>query len=258
MKRLAPFFSYYGSKHRIARRYPQPVTGHIIEPFAGSAAYACCYPHLSVTLVEANPKVAWVWDFIIRAPESEVRLLPLLNRDEGVGALPGTLPQEARWLVGFWLAKGRGAPFINPSKWRRDKFDHPEYAGSFWGERVRERIARQQRHVRHWKVVCGDYIESPDGRADRFVDPPYEGNAGMAYNAFGSHKIDYSQLAQWCRAQQGQTIVCERAGAAWLPFSPFLTTPGMKGTHRTGISREVIWHQSDEPPVQASLFDCAA
>ena len=256
--RLRPFFSYYGSKHRIACRYPPPITGHIIDCFAGSAAYPCQYPALQVTLVEANPKVAGTWDYIIRAPESEVRSLPLLGRDEGVGALPDSLPQEARWLIGFWLAKGRGAPFINPSKWRREKFDLPEYAGSFWGERARERIASQQRRVRHWRVIEGDYTASPDVRADWFVDPPYEGNAGMAYNAYGSHKLNYAELALWCQRRRGQAIVCERAGASWLPFAPFLTALGTNGTHRTGISREVIWHRSDEPPVQASLFDCAA
>lgn len=258
MSRLAPFFSYYGSKHRIARRYPPPVTGHIIEPFAGSAAYACCYPHLNVTLCEANPKVAGVWDFLIRAPESEIRALPLLDKAEGVAALGDAYPQEAKWLVGFWLAKGRGAPFINPSAWRRAKFDLKEYEGSFWSARVRQRLAAQVRRIRHWKIVCADYSSCPSVRACWFVDPPYSGRAGRAYNAFGSHKLNYGTLATWCLERAGQVIVCESTAAEWMPFVPFADAYAMNGTHRSGVSREAVWHRSDEPPVQGDLLSSLA
>jgi hypothetical protein len=55
--RLRPFFSYYGSKHRIIDKYPAPVHGRIVEPFAGSAAYATRYYWLPVTLYDANPKI---------------------------------------------------------------------------------------------------------------------------------------------------------------------------------------------------------
>lgn len=254
MPRLRPFFSYYGAKHRIARRYPLPVTGRIIEPFAGSAAYACCYPHLDVTLVEANPKVARVWDFLIRAPAKEIASLPLLGRDEGVSALPGTLPQEAVWLIGFWLGKGRGAPFLRPSKWRREKFGLVEYEGSFWSAGTRERIATQSNRIRHWRIVCGDYREAPAVRADWFVDPPYAGRAGRAYNAFGSHRLDYPALGDWCLGRRGQVIACEAVGAQWLPFSPFVSTISMNGPLRSSISREAIWHRSDVPPMQGDLL----
>ena len=34
-------FYFYGGKRRLARYYPQPQHRVIVEPFAGSAAYAC-------------------------------------------------------------------------------------------------------------------------------------------------------------------------------------------------------------------------
>ena len=37
---LLPFWAYYGGKWRSAPRYPAPVHGRIIEPFAGAAGYA--------------------------------------------------------------------------------------------------------------------------------------------------------------------------------------------------------------------------
>ena len=35
--KLKPFFTYYGGKYRAAPKYPEPVHGSIVEPFAGSA-----------------------------------------------------------------------------------------------------------------------------------------------------------------------------------------------------------------------------
>ena len=49
---LHPFFSYFGSKYRLAKCYPQPQCDEIVEPFAGSAGYALLYPEKQVTLYE--------------------------------------------------------------------------------------------------------------------------------------------------------------------------------------------------------------
>jgi len=37
-------FSYYGSKKKIVKYYPEPVHDVIIEPFAGAAWYSLEYP----------------------------------------------------------------------------------------------------------------------------------------------------------------------------------------------------------------------
>ena len=33
-------WSYYGSKSKIINKYPEPLYGKVIEPFAGTARYA--------------------------------------------------------------------------------------------------------------------------------------------------------------------------------------------------------------------------
>ena len=48
--------------------------------------------------------------------------------------------------------------------------------------------------------------------------------------------VDYDRLGAWCRRLPGQTIVCEQAGATWLPFRPLATIKSTRGT-----SEEVVW-----------------
>lgn len=99
---IGPLFSYYGAKHRTAGLYPAPLHAAIVEPFAGSAAYACRYPDRAVTLIDADPIVAAVWRFAIGASEGDMRALPLIAPGQHVDELP--VSQEARWLIGFWLS----------------------------------------------------------------------------------------------------------------------------------------------------------
>jgi hypothetical protein len=90
--------------------------------------------------------------------------------------------------------------------------------------------------IRHWLVIEGDYSVAPDIEATWFVDPPYE-RAGRYY-VHGSRGIDYARLAAWCRARRGQAIVCEAAGATWLPFralGSFHSSPASKR------SEEAVW-----------------
>jgi len=84
--------------------------------------------------------------------------------------------------------------------------------------------------------ICS-YEECPIlGKATRFVDSPYQ-VAGSSYR-FGSKQLDYQQLGEWCRAQKGQTIVCEGPGADWLPFEQLHTAK----TARAGKpAKERIW-----------------
>ena len=50
-----------------------------------------------------------------------------------------------------------------------------------------------------------------------------------------STAIDYAQLAEFCRSRLGQTIVCEKAAASWLPFVPMKNMRTSKGTDVEGI-----------------------
>lgn len=202
---LKPFFCFYGGKWRAAPKYDEPEHDRLVEPFAGAAGYATRHHRRQVTLVERDPVIAGLWKYLVRATPSEIMSIP--------SEVPGTvddLPicQEARWLVGFWCNKGASAPMKSPSKWMRSRVR----PASYWGPEIRQRIANQVSHIRHWKIVEGSYDSVPifDPKTTWFVDPPYQ-FAGQHYR----YRIsDYDALAEWCRALRGQVIVCVRT---WGP-----------------------------------------
>lgn len=82
--------------------------------------------------------------------------------------------------------------------------------------------------ISHWQLTEGDYTAAPDIEATWFIDPPYNCPAGRFYQVGA---LDYAALATWCQSRQGQVIVCEQAGATWLPFQPL-------------YGNEVIWTNS--------------
>ncbi len=226
--RLSPFFYYYGAKNRVGELYPSPRHHAIIEPFAGSASYSLNYWQRQVMLIDIDPIVAGVWDYLIRTTPEEIRRLPL--------DVPGTvddlnIPQEARWLLGFWMNKGSATPKKSPSVWMRGG----ERPNTFWGSSTRERIAQQVDAITHWSVDCGDYREAPTSlEATWFVDPPYCNQAGTRYRF---HDMDYSHLSRWTQTLPGQVIACENEGADWLPFTPLANVK----SSRRRTSREVVW-----------------
>lgn len=233
---LRPFFGYYGGKWRdTPKHYPAPKYPTIIEPFAGSAGYSLRYPNKDVILVERDPTLVGIWNYLINASSSEILRLPDIKMDQSIDDL--AVAQEAKWLIGFWLNRGVEAPRKRPSKWMRTGIR----PGSFWGERVRRTIAEQLSYIRHWTVYEGDYTDSPNsGGATWFIDPPYQ-HAGQHYR-FGSREIDYAQLGLWCGSRLGQAIVCENEGADWLDFKLLST---VKTTRRNRCS-EVVWIQDPD------------
>jgi hypothetical protein len=237
---LRPFFTYYGGKWRIAPRYPAPRFPVIVEPFAGSAGYALRYSDRTVRLVDKDPTIAGLWQYLIRVSSAEILALPIEVED--VRVLP--VPPEARALIGFWLNKGTTAPCNIPSKWMRDRW-RPK---SFWGPEIRERIAAQVDGIRHWRAYCASYDQIPDGEGTWFVDPPYT-EAGR----YRENEIDYARVAEWTRSRRGQVIACEQAGATWLPFRPFHVAKALEGVKGHKRSPEVIW-TSDDPLDLASVL----
>jgi site-specific DNA-adenine methylase len=228
---LRPFFSYYGSKWRDAiKHYPKPQYDIIVESFAGSAGFSLRYAAHNVILCEIDPILVEVWRYLIRVKAKEILSIPDLAPGESVDDL--NIPQEAKWLVGFWLNHGTASPRKSPSKWMRNGIR----PGSFWGLRVRQTIASQVDSIRHWQVFNCSYADCPTPRmATWFIDPPYQ-IAGKHYR-FGSRQIDYMTLAKWCRSRSGQVIVCENVGATWLPFRRLADVK----TTRAKRSEEAIW-----------------
>lgn len=102
---------------------------------------------------------------------------------------------------------------------------------------MKERVASQVEHIRHWRVIEGDYTAAPSIVATWFIDPPYQ----IAGNKVYVHKakdIDYDALGVWSKAREGQVMVCENDGAAWLPFRPlYSTTTAMNGA----CNQEALW-----------------
>lgn len=228
--KLKPFFCYFGGKWRAAPHYPTPTYPMIVEPFAGAAGYATRHHHLQVKLYDVDPVIYGIWSYLIAVKPSEILALPASV--ENVDSI--SVPQEAKWLIAFWLNKGNTTPKKSASTWAKSGLR----PNSFWGPVVRQRLADQVDHIRHWEIFQKSYQEAPDFEATWFIDPPYFGECGKLYK----HKLeDYTELGIWCQKRRGQVMVCEREGAVWLPFEPFKTikaTPGSKGK---GHSSEVIW-----------------
>lgn len=223
---MRPFFPYYGSKWNIARHYPKPLSGLVVEPFAGGAGYATFYGCSQVALYDADPIIAGVWSYLLRVSAQEIMALPELP---AVGDCVDDfdLPQEAKWLIGFWLNRGSA----QPKKSRTAYSARTDRAQLNWGLRAKERIAAQLPLIGEWTVRCGGYEEAPDERATWFVDPPY-GDKGKFYRIGFS---DFGTLGRWCETRRGRLIVCERDDATWLPFMPLGSFKSSLGRASEGL-----------------------
>lgn len=230
---LKPFFRYYGGKQRAARTYPAPMRDRVIEPFAGAAGYSMLHADRDVLLIDKYPVIAGIWRYLIAVSPSEIQRIPSVD---SVNDLPAWVPQEARWLVGFWMNDGTTRPCVTLSSGLAG-FRAAGHKTIGWGQHTKDRIAGQVDKIRHWRVIEGDYTEAPDVDATWFIDPPYAGKAG-SYYVRGSKDLDYAALGAWCRARRGQVMVCEAAGADWLPF---VQRQGIKAGFSKGASSEALW-----------------
>jgi 16S rRNA G966 N2-methylase RsmD len=180
-------------------------------------------------LLEKYELLVSLWAWLIRVSSRDIRSIPLnVETTDDVH-----LCQEAQWLVGFWLNRASAQPKKSKSKTFK----------CGWTKGVSERLAEQVEYIRHWQVFKADF-ESIDTEiapeATWFIDPPYQ-QAGKYYR-HSSKSIDYSRLASFCQQAKGQVIVCENAGADWLPFEPF----GIFGAQSHNGARksvEVIWRK---------------
>lgn len=253
---LQPFINYYGGKARVAHLYPPPKYGTIIEPFAGAAGYSIAYPHKDVILYDLHEPVVRMWEYLIKATETEILSLPNIKLGQTVSDLD--VCEEARILIG-WMVGTSAKPANKPTVWMKWDANHPRLfqdekvlgRSNFWGQKRKERIARQLSSIRHWKVKLASYTDIEDVEATWFIDPPYCNKAGRAYT-HGADGIDYQHLAKWCHSRSGQVIVCENEGAEWLPFAKFRTIHSAQGLYRSGKSHEVIWTKNCDP--EPSIF----
>lgn len=230
MTGLKPFFKFYGGKWRAAPHYPPPMQGlPIIEPFAGSAGYAMRHPHLPVHLYDVDPIIVGLWQYLIEVSADEILTLPDIEMGVDVRTLP--IPQEAQWLIGFWLNSGSAQPKRTMSSGALI----PRARSSYWGGHARLRIATQLEAIRHWTVDLRSYHDIDNEPATWFIDPPYV-DAG---NHYRYSNIDYPHLAEWCEDRLGFALVCEAATATWLPFKPLMDAQSFAKNR----SAEGLWCQ---------------
>ncbi len=207
------FFPYYGSKYRLAKEYPAPLHKTIIEPFAGGAGYSARWCDRDVYLIDRDPLIIGLWQYLIKVSKQEILSLPLIGPTDSVDDF--AICQEAKWLIGFWLARGRAQPCKKLSAWGIEFSTKNKNDARFWSQPVKEKIASRVEIIRHWQAAESSYLELPNLKATWYIDPPYQSKAG---NVYRMRDINYTSLGAWSLDREGQVIVCEQLGAKWLPF----------------------------------------
>lgn len=228
-------FSFYGSKQKIARYYPEPIYDDLTEAFCGSGKYALLHYEKNVTLVDVDPIVVAVWRYLQETTPEQIRSLPNVENATVLETVLGfsQLAQEEKWLIGFCCNGGSAQPKKvsgrhNFNSWNKDK----------------ERIANSLFKIKHWKIIQGSYNDIANSKRTWFIDPPYKGK-GKWYKY---NDIDYNDLAKWCKERLGQVIVCENLGADWLPFVHLRDIPFTHFKTEADLTRktsEAIWHKEN-------------
>ncbi len=236
---MKAFFSYFGSKYSFAGKlYHAPRYKTIVEPFAGSAAYAAQYYDRDVVLCDKNPVIVGVWDFLIKSTRADIMNIGMVPNGGTTDDLRAC--QEAKWLVGFWLQRAAASPGKSKTNWSK------------WDVVRREIIASQVGKIKHWKVHHCSYENVPaEGPATWFIDPPYQVD-GKHYKC-SAKDIDFKHLGDWCRTRVGQSIVCENQGADWLPFERLRSTPSARQDEKKEKSHEVVWYGGVAPSKEPNL-----
>mgnify|MGYP003477907365 CR=1 FL=1 len=206
--RRVDMFNFFGRKTRLMNKYPPPTSRTIVEPFAGSAAYAVHHRRCTkrVVLIDRDETVCDLW-----------RRLLSMTRDE---ILDVGIPEVGSLCSDFLVATSAARTTKDtPSTFKVTSRMREEFLRSL------PRIASVVDECRHFEVLTGDYTEAPDIEADWFIDPPYQYQSGRwdrtagGRYLHGSRELDYRRLASWCEERRGQTIVCEQRGATWLPWT---------------------------------------
>ena len=226
-------FYYYGRKKQIAKYYPAPNCDTIIEPFAGAAAYSLYSDNWKkdVVLIEKDPRVAGIWDWLINhATEKEILSLPDLKIGEKSSEFLHIIHAATKMAFKYKTIK---VTAVLERNWEISK-------------RV---MATSLHKVKHWQIICGDYTQAPDIEATWFIDPPYKNRPGMGYQ-YSSEFIDYNSLSTWSLKRKGEIIFCEGESGDYLPFETLLELKGVAGKS----SKEVIFYKSSYSPRQMRIF----
>lgn len=231
-------FSYFGGKMGIIHLYPKPLYNKIIEPFCGSAAYACRYGLTrDVHINDLNPVIYEIWKWIQQATKADVRTLPVLKKGEDLRDYK-QLSQPEQYLLGFAVGVGRAAPGYTCTSFSSGGFNKRtgiKGTGEFL--KLKTRLLKIVGKINHWKITNLEYAEIKNESASWFIDPPYF-EAGVVYTY---SELDFQALGKWCQERNGQVVVCEGSEANWLPFRLFKISKSARNEHK----KELIWYRSD-------------
>lgn len=212
MKKVGPFFKWFGSKWQSAKHYPQPQHTRLIEPFAGGAGYACNYSDHEVVLWDDDPNVRELWKWLIcDAKATDILSIPL-NVPSGTDIRSLGLTRGQALLLKHWQRTNNVGDCWTVSPWG----DKPGQ----WTESTRSRLADELGAISHWKV--GDCISYVDEPSTWFIDPPYQFNYRYRRDL---PDFDYAQLDSLVQTihKDSLVIVCEAVGKkgempSYLPF----------------------------------------
>ena len=227
-------FSYYGGKGALSHLYPPPKHDLIIEPFAGAANYSLRYAEREVILIDNDPVVADIWRFLLRPDALDIcrdSIPRLPSVGDRVSELLGDQPEPGllRLLQSYANVGTQGAKGVH---------DQITKFGIKGWSRIIHKLEYFLPRIKHWRFNQMSYYNQSNPTATWFIDPPYNNAAGRRYR---QHDIDYGYLADWCKHRQGQVIVCENAGADWLPFTPLAPRRGVKSSYQKSTAMEVVW-----------------
>lgn len=227
-------FYYYGRKKKVCHYYPPPRHRTIIEPFAGSASYSCYgnnWEH-DVILIEKDERVADIWKWLIHSatPES-ILSMPNLIEGQKTSNFFHILHSVSKMAFRYKTMK---VTSVLARNWEVSK-------------RI---MAKNLYKVKHWKIICADYQESPNITATWFIDPPYQFEPGMGYE-HNSGSLNYKSLSRWVKSRKGDVIACEGDLGDYLPFLPLVTTKSVSGKRNV----EKVYCQSDTPSMPHTFFD---
>ena len=229
-------FSYYGAKTRVIDFYPKPVHNKIIEPFAGSARYSLKHFENDILLVDQYEIIVRIWKYLQQCSINDIMSLPKLTAGTKIIRENFDCIEQA-WLMGFLISRGQSTPMITVSIWGETDF-----------EKQRKDIANNLFKIRHWEIRQAKHTDLKNETATWFIDPPYQ-VGGNKYK-FNNKKIDYSELANWCKSRSGQILVCENTNADWLDFIPIAKQRGQFKT-----TTEVLWSNIETNySLQTALF----
>jgi site-specific DNA-adenine methylase len=229
-------FSYYGSKSKIVDYYPPPKHGRVIEPFAGSARYALKYFYKQITLVDKYEVIVNTWKWLQQCSPNDIKKLPVMKIGETLDNY--NLTTDEKIFMGFIVQQGTTGLRKTVSSYAVDGI-----------ATQLNNVATQLFKIKEWEIKLGCYKDIENVEATWFIDPPYQ-FGGHEYK-HSNKKINFVELAEWCRKRNGQAIVCENTKADWLPFKPMVDMQG--AAFKT---TEAIWSNipTNYDNVQQSLF----